>query len=92
MSERGKSPAKSLAAGSIQEEADRGDIKSLAGKSGVSFKDEVEQQEDDFRKALATLERVRESKLREFLLNYCRLINVDDPGILMCFFLYLYVV
>ena len=48
-SERGKSPAKSVADGA-----------SLTGKSGVSFKDEVEKQEiDDFQKALASLERVR---------------------------------
>ena len=48
-SERGKSPTKSVA-----------DNVSVAGKSGVSFKDEVEKLEiDDFQKALASLERVR---------------------------------
>ena len=56
---RTKSPAKSLAAGSIPGDTERADVKSVAGKSGVSFKDDqVELQEDDFQKALATLERV----------------------------------
>ena len=55
---RGKSPAKSLAASSIQEEGERADVKSMAGKSVVSFKEEPTEQEDDFQKALATLERV----------------------------------
>ena len=56
---RGKSPTKSVAASSIQEEADRVEVKSMAGKSVVSFKEEpVEQQDDDFEKALASLERV----------------------------------